>query len=96
MPLTRLSTQRDVYEQCGSYRELLKHTSPELVARLANSIRNWKRRHALSTLDEIAFIVTATLVASSCVVRPFVAPTCLPFFVCASLVLHGFVASFRT
>ena len=52
MPLTESSTRRDAYEQCFSYKELLNHTSLVVVARLTNSIRNWKRRHALSTLDE--------------------------------------------
>lgn len=50
--LTELSTWRDVYERCPSYHELLNHNSLPIVDRLANAIRNWKRRHALATHDE--------------------------------------------
>ena len=52
MSLAETSNAREVYERCTTHVELLKHTKVPAVKKVAHSIRSWKSRHSLATLDQ--------------------------------------------
>ena len=52
MSLADALNAREVYERCSSHAELLKHTKVPAVKKVAHSIRSWKSRHSLATLDQ--------------------------------------------
>ena len=52
MSVAEASNAREVYERCTSHAELLKHTKVPAVKKVAHSIRSWKSRHTLATLDQ--------------------------------------------
>ena len=52
MSLAETSNAREVYERCTTHVELLKHTKVPAVKKVAHSIRSWKSRRSLATLDQ--------------------------------------------